>query len=427
MTASPDALTDAQTRQLLVYLAAAHMAGGAGAHEATEDVVRAARAIGLPGAQINATPDGVTLSLGHGASATFESIEGSLRLDQTARVAGIQHGLETGTLTPTAALDALKGLRAQRARFPVTGMYLGGFTVAAGIAGILQPTWPSVLFAAVASPITIALIRLTGRRLVPSALLPLFAGFLVAAAAFAAFQAGFITSPLRTMLPPVAVLLPGALLVTGLSELVAGAMVSGASRLAYGTTQLVMFAAGVAGASILLDVPPEAFANARVDEIGPLAGFVGLVLLTLGICFMESVPRRLAPGVLFVTASTYVTQWSVQNWVDAPAWGGALAGAFVASFSAWVIALARPTLSRMVLFLPSFWLLVPGSLGLVTVTQLGIDPRESWPTAMNATSVVLAIALGLVFGTSAARALRFTIRRGLRRRADARAASTLVE
>ena len=97
-----------------------------------------------------------------------------------------------------------------------------------------------------------------------------------------------------------------------------------------------------------------------------------------------------------------MTQWSVQNWVDAPAWGGALAGAFVASFSAWVIALARPTLSRMVLFLPSFWLLVPGSLGLVTVTQLGIDPRESWPTAMNAMRTDIALVyLTLPEGTRA--------------------------
>lgn len=419
-----ESLTDAETRQLLVYLAAAHMAGGAAAHEAIEDVIRASRAIGLRGAQISATPSGVTLSLGHGEPATFESVEGSLRLDQTARVAAVQHGLETGVLTPRGALDALKGLRQQKARFPITGMYLGGLVVAAGIAGILQPTLASVLFAAAASPITVALIRLTGRRLVPSALLPLFAGFLVAAAAFGAFHLGLIESPLRTMLPPVAVLLPGALLVTGLSELVAGAMVSGAARLAYGTTQLVMFAAGVAGASLLMRVRSEAFANTRVDELGPLAGFIGLVFLTVGICLMESVPRRLAPGVLLVTACTYVTQWSVQNWVDAPAWGGALAGAFIASFTAWVIALARPTMSRMVLFLPSFWLLVPGSLGLVTVTQLGVDPRQSWPTAMNATSVILAIALGLIFGTSAARALRFTIRRAIRRRA-ASAPSTL--
>ena len=78
----------------------------------------------------------------------------------------------TARMTYVFALATLRGLRRQRARFPVVGMYLGGLVVAAGIAGILQPTWPSVLFAALASPVTVALIRLTGRRLVPAALLP---------------------------------------------------------------------------------------------------------------------------------------------------------------------------------------------------------------------------------------------------------------
>jgi len=161
-----------------------------------------------------------------------------------------------------------------------------------------------------------------------------------------------------------------------------------------------MFAAGVAGASLLTHAPSSAFVNTRVDELGPLAGFIGLGAVTIGICLMESVPRRLAPWVLAVTTLTYATQWSIQNWLAYPAWAGACAGAFIAAFSAWVMALARPTLPRMVLFLPSFWLLVPGSLGLVSVTQLAI----------------VGIALGLVFGTSAARGLRVTIRRTRRRR-----------
>lgn len=401
--------SDARIRQLLVYLAAAHMAGGAASHEAVDEVRRVAAMIGHPGTQIQAHANGVTLSLGHGEAATFEAVEGSLRLDQTARVAAIQHGLEVGTLTPDAALQALKGLRAQKARFPVVGMYLGGFVVAAGIAAILQPTWHSVFFAAAVSPITVVLIRLTGRRLIPAALLPLFAAFFVATAAFWAFQHGLIASPLRSMLPPVAVLLPGALIVTGLSELVAGVMVSGTSRLVYGTTQLVMFAAGVAGAAMLTGAGPSAFTNTRAEDLGPVAGFVGLCALTLGIVLMESVPRKLAPGVLAVTACTYLTQWAVQSWLDVP-WGGAFAGAFVASFAAWSIAIVKPTVSRLVMFLPSFWLLVPGSLGLVSVTQLAVNPHESWPTTMTATSVIIAIALGLVFGTSAARGLLLLVR-----------------
>ena len=401
----PASLSDDQTRQLLVYLAAAHMAGGAAAHEVREDVMAAGRALGHDAVQVNSTPNGITLSLGNGRPATFEMVESQLRLDQTARVAAVQYGIESGQLSPSEALDALLASRSKPARFPVLGMYFGGVIIAMGIAAILQPSVSSILFGAVVSPITVALIRLARRRLVPGALLPLIAAFLIATAAFTAFHFGLIVSPLRTMLPPLAVLLPGGLIVTGLAELVAGAMVSGASRLAYGATQLVLFAAGVAGAALALGVPAEAYANTRADDLGPLAGFIGLIGLTAGICLQESVPRALAPGVFVITALTYATQWGVQN-VWGTAWSGALVGAFVASFCAWMWAWLHPENPRLVLFLPSFWLLVPGSLGLVSVTQLSVNPHESWATALNAASIIISIALGLVFGTTVARFVR---------------------
>lgn len=410
-TENATSLTDAQIRQLLVYLTAAHMAGGAGAHEAHDEVRRAAAALGYPGVQVAATPNGVNLSLGEGQPATYEAIETTLRLDQTARLNAIQRGLETHQITPSEGLVALNALREKKARFPVFGMYVGGMAVATGISAILQPTAASIAFSAIVSPITVALMRLTGRRVLPGAMLPLFASFFIALAAFVAYDHSWIISPLRTMLPPVAVLLPGALITTGLSELVAGQMVSGVSRLGYGATQLVMFASGVAGAAVLTHASADSFTNQRADDFGPLLGFAGVVLLTVGITLMESIPRNHALGVLAVTTLTYAAQWGVQTYGNSP-WGGALLGAFVASFLAWTLANLNPLLSRMVLFLPSFWLLVPGSLGLVSVTQLGIDPGQSWPTTMNAASVIVAISLGLVFGTTGARALNiFAIRR----------------
>lgn len=399
------ALSDAAVRKLLACLAAAHMAGGAAAHEAHEDVIRAARGLGIEGVQIQASPNGITLALGHGEPATFEAVESQFRLDQTARVAAIQHGLETGRLTPDVALNALVALRKQRARFPIAGMYFGGAIVAMGISCILQPSIHSIIFSAAASPITVALIRLTQRKLIPGALLPLFAAFFVSLAAFAAFQAEFIVSPLRTMLPPLAVLLPGGLITTGLSELVVGAMVAGTARLAYGTVQLVMFSAGVLGAGLALNAPASAYSNTRANDLGAWAGFLGLLALTAGICLMESVPKKLAPGVLAITTATYLTQWGVQSGLGSP-WGGALCGAFIASFAAWTVAWVRPEISRLVMFLPSFWLLVPGSLGLVSVTQLGFNPHESWSTTLTATSVIVSISLGLIFGTTTARGLR---------------------
>ena len=61
------------------------------------------------------------------------------------------------------------------------------------------------------------------------------AAFIVGCAIFLAAEADLLDGPLRTLLPPLAVLLPGALIVTGMSELAAGAMVAGTSRLVFGT------------------------------------------------------------------------------------------------------------------------------------------------------------------------------------------------
>lgn len=403
---SSTASTPEEHRRLLAYLAAAHTAGGAAAHEVEVDVVMAARGIGYPKAQVRSDPNGVWVALGPGEPATYEQVEGGLRLDQSVRVAAVQHGLATGGMTPETALAALSTLRAQKQRFPVLGMYLGGFVIAFGIGTLLQPAWHSIIFAVAISPVVVALMRLTQRGLIPSALLPLVASFCVAVPAFWLNAEGWLTAPLRSMLPPVAVLLPGALLVTGLSELVAGRMVSGASRLLYGSTQLLMFAVGIAAAALLLHVSPEAWADARVDEIGPLLPFLGIALLSLGICLQESVPWKLAGVVFGVLTLTYVATWAVQGLAHGPSWFALFTGAVVASFLSWAAAMIRPGIPRLVLFLPSFWLLVPGSLGLVSVARLGVSPADSWTAVVTTTASLVAISVGLIVGTSTARGLQ---------------------
>lgn len=72
----------------------------------------------------------------------------------------------------------------------------------------------------------------------------------------------------------------------------------------------------------------------------------------------------------------------------------------------------------MVMFLPSFWLLVPGSLGLVSVTQLGLEPGLAVPTITQSISIVCAIAPRMLFGTSVSRTVGLVVERGraLRRR-----------
>jgi len=400
------------TRRLLAYLSAAAVAGGQPVHEVEADTRRVADHLGHHDLQISASPTGVTLSLGGGTPATFESISGPLRLDQSAETAEIRTGLLTDTITPADALTRLSHLRAAPHRYPRGGLEVGMICVASGISFILQPLWPSVIFSAIAGQVTAQFIRFSGRWRSLATLTPFLVAFLIAFAAFSSWQAGLIEGPLRSLLPPIAVLLPGALVVTGLSELAAGAMTAGTARLAYGSTQLLLFALGVAGAAWLLRVPSSALNNEIVNGIGPWSPVAGVLLLTAGISLMESVPPRLVPWVALILSLTLAFQVLGQSVVGSP-WFGALLGSMAASFGAALVELYRPALPRLVMFLPSFWLLVPGSLGLVSVTQLGLEPSMAGETILQSASIVSAIALGLFIGTSAARVIGVTRTRRL--------------
>lgn len=403
-------MSEASDRQLLSYLAAAAIAGGQPVHEVEEDVVRVGAALGRDDVQVAAAPTGVTLSLGGGGAATFESVDGPLRLDQSAEVNALRIGLISGSLTPSEALDQLTALRARPHRFPRSGMLVGGALSAAGIAAVLQPSWRAIVFAVLLNPVMMLLTRLAGRRQLLLTLLPSIAAFVVSAAAFWAFQHGLVEGPLRTMLAPLAVLLPGALIVTGLAELAAGAMVAGSARLAYGGVQLVLFATGVAAAALLLRASPEALANVRIDDLGWWAPLIGLPLIVLGISLLESVPRPLQPWILLVVVLTYLSQVGGQALTSSP-WAGAFLGAVAASAGGTLVETMRPSLPRLVVFLPSFWMLVPGSLGLVSITQLSLEPQLAGPTTASVILTVCAIALGILVGATIGRSGRLMLRR----------------
>lgn len=316
-------------RQLLTILGAAGIASGVPAHEVERDIREAGARLGAPGVQAQAGPGGVVVCLGQGGPATFETVEGGLRLDQAADAEEIRAQLVAGRLDPDDALAQLTALRAKPHRSPVSGMYLGGLAVGTGLAFILQPSLAALVLAILLSPVVVALMRLTGRGVLPTVMLPLTATFVAGLAAFWAADQGWLVGPLRSLLPPVAMLLPGATLVTGVAELVSGAMTAGTARLAYGAVQLLMFAVGVLGAARLLDVPPSDFGNVRSDDFGAWSLALGLVLIALGIAAMEAVRVRFVPWVILVLGLTLLTQLAVQAWLAEP-WAGGFAGAFVA-------------------------------------------------------------------------------------------------
>jgi len=403
---------DRDRRRLLAFLGAAMIATGQPVDEVEDELREVGRHVGAPDVQVAAGPTGVHVALASGDPATFESVDGRLRLDQAVDVRLIRHLLVSDRIDAGQALDRLGGLRGKPLRYPAW-LTEGGFVaVAVGICLILQPGVANLCAAALGGVIVIGLSRAAGLHPSLLALLPTVAAFAVSMLVFGAAAAGLLDGALRTVLPPLAVLLPGALMVTGLSELAAGAMVAGTSRLMYGTVQLLLFALGVAAAAALLGTPARLLGNIRVAELGWWAAPVGLLVIGIGITLMEGVPVRLTPWVLGVLAVTFLVQVAGQR-LGAPVLGSFL-GATAASIGASTAELVHRQLPRLVVFLPSFWLLVPGSLGLIGVSEIAIRPGEGPTVGLDVVGVILAIATGLLVGSVVSRALRALVGRLLR-------------
>lgn len=407
----PPPVTDPQqTRRLLAWLGSGLLAGGMPVHEVEEDVREAAIALGHEGIEVAASPTGLWVTLASGEATTFEAVDGGVRLDQLAEVTAVHAALTAGTLPAAEALQRLSVLRQRPHRYPAYGLPVGTFLVAIGIALVLAPAWPSILFAAVISQVVAVLMTLSGRTLLVGPLLPFLAAFASSVAAFGLAERGLVDAPLWTLVPPIAVLLPGSLIVTGLTELSAGAMMAGTGRLAYGGTQMLLATLGVGAAVAVLGLPLSLIDGQRPEALGWWAPLIGLLVIAVGISLLESVPPSLVPALLVTVLATFAAQ-SLGNAASEGPWVGAFLGACAASLTATLVEFVRPQVPRVVAFLPSFWLLVPGSLGLVSVAQLESSPTAGVLAAVEVLVIVASIALGVLVGAGLAHPLRSVVTR----------------
>lgn len=410
---------NASVRKLLLQLGAGLVAGGQPIYEVEEELRRVAWSLGFEHAQCSCTPTSVMVSLSPGEAASMLQVRSPLSLEQSTVVNEIRRGLMSHRLGVAQALAELADVTKRRPRWGDRGVAAGNMCVAAGICLIMQPAWQNVLLAAGMGLIVTFLMRLSRTVSVVGTLLPIIASLSTALVALSAASLGLVDGPLRTLICSIAVLLPGATLATGMAELAAGMMISGSSRVIYGVTQLLLFTLGLVGATLLLRLPMSALDNTRVAVGSPFFAPVALLLITSGIILMESLPLRLAPWVFGLLTATFLAQAGGQAWLGQPA-VGAFIGATVASFGAAALEATQEKLPRLVVFLPSFWLLVPGTLGLIGVTELGTHRGLASVEALLAVVVqVLSISLGLLVGSALARPIHAAARRYRRRRAAA--------
>jgi uncharacterized membrane protein YjjP (DUF1212 family) len=360
---------------------------------------------GDPEVDVLVFPTALMVQAGEGSSTVvrLRSAAGGprMRLDQVSAVYELSRRAEAGEVAMAEALSELDEIMARPAPFGTVVRTLGLGVLAAGFALALQPTLLGVLGAFVLGTLVgcAQLIRVPELQ----AVLPVAVSFGVATAVFVLAEHYNGENPIRSLIPPLVVFLPGAAITTGTMELAAGQTISGASRLVEGLVDLMLLAFGIIAAAALVGAPSTELLDRPLDRLGPWTMVLALVVIAFGHHLHLCAPRRSLPWILLVLAAAAAGQ-EIGAAVFAPELSGFF-GALAMTPLVLLIGRRPDGPPSMVLFLPAFWLLVPGAAGLIGVTAIIGTSSRLGPADFTATMVtVLAIALGVLIGTAAVRA-----------------------
>jgi uncharacterized membrane protein YjjP (DUF1212 family) len=325
----------------------------------------------------------------------------ALRLDQIADVYTLGEAAQRGDVTPRQGLERLTALLRKAPRFGPVGVVVGHTTLSIGVALILMPTLRNLAAAAVLGAIVGLLKVLNRDRPVLAAPLSVVSAALVSVLVFLAVKQGLPVDPQFALVPPLVTFLPGAMLTFGMVELAYGDMVSGSSRLITGLVELVLLAFGLTAGAVLVGYRPENLVDATRETVAApwalWAPWAGVVVFGVGVHVTFSAPRNSFRWVLSILVLTFAAQQ-----LTVGLFGKEISGFFgtlVATPLGYLVQKRFKGPPAMVTFLPSFWLLVPGALGLLSVKRLLSDPARL-DGLMSVAFALASIALGTLVGAS---------------------------
>jgi uncharacterized membrane protein YjjP (DUF1212 family) len=398
---------DLVTRRFVLELGRALSLAGASVSETQERLTRVARACGVPDARVVVLPTALLISLGRGLPSTIEAIpqqHGALRLDQISALYHLVRRAELGTVEPADGLAGIRDVHRMRPRHGVLVTLFGHALMTTALCLILQPTPWDLAVAAVLGAIVGSLLLLARGHHTMELLIPVVSAMTVSAVSFEAVELGLTEPGLRTLVAALVTFLPGGVLTTATLELTSGQMVAGASRLVFGTVQMLLLAFGIVAGAELVGVPDAVAADASVNLLGWWAPWLGVVVFGLATSLYFSAPRGTVGWLLLVLLTAWVGQLLGHRFVGADVSG------FFGALAMTPVALAVSRLPggppSQVTFLPAFWLLVPGAVGLVGVTEAVSDPAAAGlEELVQPVASIIAIALGVLCGASATRSL----------------------
>jgi len=393
----------ADTTGFMVALGEAMIDAGDPVTDVATTLERVAHRSGIPDAEVVVFATALIVSLpGTGPVSTAVASAGArgLRLDQIDDVFDVVDDALTTDIAPDAAAGRLQSIRRAPPPWGIAARIAGYIVMSVGLSLILGASLPEIALAALLGAVVGAL-QLTGDGPTSTyrTVLPLVCAFGVSTTVFLLARTGWDIGVFAPLIAPLVGFLPGALLTTGVLELATGQMISGAGRLAAGTMRLVLLAVGIVAAAQLVGVPTLSVTDVATQPLGPWAPWIGVAVFGIGVVVHRCARPRATPWILLVLYVAYAGQ----------VLGGLLLGGVLSAFTgavlmtpvAMLVARHRSGPTTLVSFLPAFWLLVPGALGLVGVAKYIGDERVYGAASLiTAGETMVAIALGVLIGSS---------------------------
>ncbi|WP_062245312.1 threonine/serine ThrE exporter family protein [Brevibacterium epidermidis] len=389
-------------QELLVTIGTGLLAGGISSVDVEDALTGLAPAVGLKSINVAALPKGLFLTVGSSSATRFERIGADLRFDQTAKLLDIVDALRARRLGIEAASRMIESeVYGTPPRWPAWLTYLGALPIGIGLCLLLEPGLVNLAFAAFGSLIVAGALALNAKHPSLGPLLPVASAFIISVIVLAGYRLDWLESPLRTVVATLALLLPGSAVVTGLTEISAGALSAGSSRLVSSSVQLAMFIAGVAGAAVVTGTGAEALANSQLTDSTWWLSALGVAAATLGLIIYLHTPLEHTVPIVLTIAAAALAQLGIGAEFGAAI--GGLAGALTASLVAVVLSRLPKGPIWRISFVPAFLVVAPGSFGLLNASQIEFGDGSGVAGSMLAAGATFfTIAIGTVIGSAIA-------------------------
>ena len=313
------------------------------------------------------------------------------RFDQVAQTESLIHKLRSAKVPIGQTLKDLRAVATAPPPVNAVARVVGYMLMALGFALCFRMSVPATIAAVLISiPVAAILLWSTGKGTLAT-LMPFLLTFLAALAIAIWAIHGGTSDPVRLAVIPVVTLIPGAALTTALMELTAGEMIAGATRLISALVVLLSMAFGLALAIDIVGMPSTHLQDLTETQAPSWVLWIAAPIFAIGNILNLCTPKRDWFWTIALAFGAFWLNELLQNVIQPAFAGGVALG--ITLLVAWAInAHVKGNPSVLVMYLPTWWLLVPGSMGFVAVTGAITEDHQLGSLGTNAALSLLSMA-----------------------------------